>query len=171
VVEQTARASTSGIQVMGTGNLLTSLARCCNPVPGDLIMGYVTRNRGITIHRQDCYNVTHEDEKDRLVRVEWGRPAEHYPVKMQVEANDRVGLVRDISNILAEEKVNISNMNVTPHKDNTTSLYFDVETTGLPQLSRIMSRVETIQGITSVARVGDEHSMVPVPKRQAPGSK
>jgi GTP pyrophosphokinase len=75
---------------------------------------------------------------------------------MQVEAWDRVGLVRDISTLLAEEKVNISNMNVTPHKDHTTSLYFDVETTGLPQLSRIMSRIETVQGVTSVARVGEE---------------
>ncbi len=156
VAEVAARPSTSGIQVMGTGNLLTNLARCCNPVPGDLITGYVTRNKGITIHRQDCYNVTHEDERDRLVRVEWGRPAERYPVKMQVEAFDRVGLVRDISTLLAEEKVNISNMNVTPHKDHTTSLFFDVETTGLPQLSRLMSRIETIAGITSVARVGEE---------------
>ncbi|MCL2679596.1 MAG: bifunctional (p)ppGpp synthetase/guanosine-3',5'-bis(diphosphate) 3'-pyrophosphohydrolase [Dehalococcoidia bacterium] len=150
--------STAGIQVMGTGNLLTNLARCCNPVPGDLIIGYVTRNRGITIHRHDCYNVTHEDEKDRLVHVEWGRPAERYPVKMQVEAWDRVGLVRDISTLLAEEKVNISNMNVNERKDRTTSLFFDVETTGLPQLSRIMSRIETVLGVTNVTRVGEEHS-------------
>ena len=157
VVEPTVKPSTSGIQVLGTGDLLTNLAKCCNPVPGDLIIGYVTRNRGITIHRQDCYNVTHEDEQERLVRVEWGHADVHYPVKMQAEAWDRVGLVRDISTLLAEEKVNISNMNVTPHKDHTTSLYFDVETTGLPQLSRIMSRIETVPGITSVARVGEEH--------------
>jgi len=156
VVEATVRPSTSGIQVLGTGDLLTNLARCCNPVPGDLITGYITRNRGITIHRRDCYNVVHEDEKERLVRVEWGRADVHYPVKMQVEAWDRVGLVRDISTLLAEEKVNISNMNVNDHKDHTTSLFFDVETTGLPQLSRIMSRIETVQGVTSVARVGEE---------------
>jgi guanosine-3',5'-bis(diphosphate) 3'-pyrophosphohydrolase len=161
IPEATVKASTSGIQVLGTDNLLTNLAGCCNPVPGDLIIGYITRNRGITIHRQDCYNVTHEDEKERLVRVEWGNADVHYPVKMQVEAWDRVGLVRDISTLLAEEKVNISNMNVTPHKDHTTSLYFDVETTGLPQLSRIMSRIEALQGITSVARVGEE---TPKPK-------
>jgi GTP pyrophosphokinase len=156
IPEATIKASTSGIQVMGTGDLLTNLAKCCNPVPGDLIVGYVTRNRGITIHRRDCYNVTHEDEKERLVRVEWGNANVNYPVKMQVEAWDRVGLVRDISTLLAEEKVNISNMNVTPHKDHTTSLYFDVETSGLPQLSRIMSRIETVQGVTGVARVGEE---------------
>jgi GTP pyrophosphokinase len=161
VVEPTVKASTSGIQVLGTGDLLTNLARCCNPVPGDLIMGYVTRNRGITIHRQDCYNIVHEDEKERLVRVEWGHADVHYPVKMQVEAWDRVGLVRDISTMLAEEKVNISNMNVNEHKDHTTSLYFDVETSGLPQLSRIMSRIETVPGVTGVARVGEENPAKP----------
>ncbi len=158
VAELTVRPSTSGIQVLGSGagDLLTNLARCCNPVPGDLIIGYITRMRGITIHRQDCYNITHEDEKERLVRVEWGQVDVHYPVKMQVEAWDRVGLVRDISTLLAEEKVNISNMNVNEHKDHTTSLYFDVETTGLPQLSRIMSRIETVTGVTGVARVGED---------------
>ena len=158
VAELTVRPSTSGIQVLGSGagDLLTNLARCCNPVPGDLIIGYITRIRGITIHRQDCYNITHEDEKERLVRVEWGQADVRYPVKMQVEAWDRVGLVRDISTLLAEEKVNISNMNVNEHKDHTTSLYFDVETTGLPQLSRIMSRIETVTGVTGVARVGED---------------
>ena len=158
VAELTVRPSTSGIQVLGSGagDLLTNLARCCNPVPGDLIIGYIPRMRGITIHRQDCYNITHEDEKERLVRVEWGQVDVHYPVKMQVEAWDRVGLVRDISTLLAEEKVNISNMNVNEHKDHTTSLYFDVETTGLPQLSRIMSRIETVTGVTGVARVGED---------------
>jgi GTP pyrophosphokinase len=161
VVAPTARASTSGIQVLGTDDLLTNLAKCCDPVPGDLITGYVTRSRGITIHRSDCYNITHEDEKERLVRVEWGHADAHYPVKMQVEAWDRVGLVRDISTLLAEDKVNINNMAVTPHKDHTTALYFDVVTTGLPQLSRIMSRIETVAGVISVARVGEEHPVTP----------
>jgi guanosine-3',5'-bis(diphosphate) 3'-pyrophosphohydrolase len=90
------------------------------------------------------------------VRVEWGHANVHYPVKMQVEAWDRVGLVRDISTLLAEEKVNISNMNVNEHKDHTTSLFFDVGITGLPQLSRIMSKIETVAGVTGVARVGEE---------------
>ena len=161
VVEATVKPSTSGIQVLGTGDLLTNLAKCCNPVPGDLIMGYITRSRGITIHRQDCYNVVHEDEKERLVRVEWGHDAVHYPAKIQIEAWDRVGLVRDISTMLAEEKVNISNMNVNERQDHTTSLFFDVETSGLPQLSRIMSRIETIAGVTSVARAGEETPLKP----------
>lgn len=156
-----ARSSASGIQVLGTGDLLTNLAKCCNPVLGDLIIGYVTRNRGITIHRQDCYNVAREDEKERFVSVDWGRTAARYPAKIQVEAWDRVGLVRDISTLLAEEKVNISNMNVNEHKNHTTSLFFDVETSGLPQLSLIMSRIEAVLGVTNVVRVGQEHHITP----------
>ncbi|MCL2706664.1 MAG: bifunctional (p)ppGpp synthetase/guanosine-3',5'-bis(diphosphate) 3'-pyrophosphohydrolase [Dehalococcoidia bacterium] len=153
------RSAAGGIQVLGTGDLLTNLAKCCNPVLGDLIIGYVTRNRGITIHRQDCYNVAREDEKERFVSVEWGRAAVNYPAKIQVEAWDRVGLVRDISTLLAEEKVNISNMNVNEHKNHTTSIFLDVETSGLPQLSRIMSRIEAILGVTNVVRAGQEHSL------------
>ena len=147
------RSSTGGIQVLGTGDLLTNLAKCCSPVLGDLIVGYVTRNRGITIHRQDCYNVAREDEKERFVSVEWGQTVTRYPAKIQIEAWDRVGLVRDISTLLAEEKVNISNMSVNEHKNHTTLLFFDVETSGLPQLSLIMSRIETVLGVTSVVRV------------------
>ena len=67
------------VQVLGTGDLLTQIARCCNPVPGDQILGYVTRSRGVTVHRADCYNVLHEDEQERLVDVEWGRTRRDVP--------------------------------------------------------------------------------------------
>ncbi|MCL2140226.1 MAG: bifunctional (p)ppGpp synthetase/guanosine-3',5'-bis(diphosphate) 3'-pyrophosphohydrolase [Dehalococcoidia bacterium] len=156
----TSQPSESGIRVMGTGDLLTNLAKCCNPVLGDLIIGYVTRSRGITVHRQDCFNVVREDEKERLVNVEWGKSSSHYPAKIQVEAWDRVGLVRDIATLLAEERVNISSMVVNEHKNYTTSLFFDVETSGLPQLSLIMSRIETVAGVTNVARVGTEDRLL-----------
>ncbi len=98
---------TSNIEVLGTGDLLTQIARCCNPVPGDAVIGYVTRSRGVTVHRRDCPNIIHEDEVDRLVDVEWGRSGELYPVAIRMEAWDRVGLLRDIGNIVAEEKVNM----------------------------------------------------------------
>ncbi len=146
----------SAIKVLGVGDMLISLARCCRPVPGDEIIGYVTRSRGVTIHRQDCYNVIHEDEKERLVKVEWGQTDSLYPVSIQLEAWDRVGLIRDISTMVAEEKVNIATMNFTNHDDHTISLYFVLETRGLAQLSRLLAKVEGIRGIISVARVGDE---------------
>ncbi len=149
----------STVKVLGVGDLLTSLGRCCQPVPGDKIVGYVTRSRGVTVHRQDCYNVVSEDEKERLVKVEWGRAGSLYPVRVQVEAWDRVGLIRDISTVVAEEKVNITNMSVTEHDNGSTSLHFTLETGGLAQLGRMLARIEGVRGMISVARVGDE-SMV-----------
>ena len=146
----------STIRVLGVGDLLTNLGRCCHPVPGDEIVGYVTRSRGVTIHRRDCYNVLHEDEKERLIEVEWGQADALYPVRAQVEAWDRVGLIRDISTVVAEEKVNIVNMTVTEHDDRTTTLYFTLETRGLAQLSRLLTKIEGIRGVASVTRVGDE---------------
>ena len=153
----TTTTSLDNIRVLGSGDVITNMAKCCNPVPDDLIIGYVTRSRGITVHRQDCFNVLREDEKERLVSVDWGKSANRYHACIQIEAWDRVGLVRDISTLLAEEKVNISNMNVNEHKNNTTSLFFDIETSGLPQLSRLLSRIETVSGVTSVARVGQNY--------------
>ncbi len=147
---------TSTIQVLGVGELLTNLAGCCHPVPGDNIIGYVTRSRGITVHRRDCYNIVNEDEKERLIEVEWGKTDAQYPVGIQVEALDRVGLVRDISTLVAEEKVNIAGMNVTEHDDRTTTINLTLETRGLEQLSRLFTRLAVIRGVHSVFRVGDD---------------
>jgi GTP pyrophosphokinase len=148
----------SEVQVLGVGDLLTNLARCCNPVPGDDIVGYVTRSRGITIHRRDCYNIINEDEKERLIQVEWGQTEAQYPVSIQVDAWDRVGLVRDVSTIIAEDKVNILSMNVTEHDDHTTTLLLTLETKGLAQLSRLLTRIGGVRGILNIARVGEETS-------------
>jgi GTP pyrophosphokinase len=158
--EYTPSAHGSAVNVMGLGDMLVNIARCCHPVPGDKIVGYVTRSRGVTVHRQDCHNVVKEEERERLVRVEWGaRPDSHYPVNIQVEALDRVGLVRDVSTIVAEEKINIVNMAVNEHRDGTVSLSFALETKGLEQLHRIMVKIESIKGIISVNRVGDESTI------------
>ena len=148
----------STVQVLGVGNLVTHLAQCCHPVPGDRITGYITRSRGVTIHRQDCYNVLHEDEKDRLVPVEWGKTDSLYPVRIKIEAWDRVGLMRDITIIVAEEKVNIVAMSTTNHHDHTTSLDFTLETEGLAQLSRLLKKTEAVRGVISITRIGDEAS-------------
>ncbi|HWC28516.1 MAG TPA: bifunctional (p)ppGpp synthetase/guanosine-3',5'-bis(diphosphate) 3'-pyrophosphohydrolase, partial [Dehalococcoidia bacterium] len=96
------------IRVLGTGDVLTQMARCCSPVPGDGIIGYVTRARGVTIHRSDCPNVVHSQEKERFVDVEWGDRGRLFPVAVKVEAWDRVGLIRDLSTVVADERVNIA---------------------------------------------------------------
>lgn len=150
-----AKPPQSAIRVLGMGDLVTHLARCCHPVPGEGIIGYVTRSRGVTIHRQNCYNVLHEDEKERLVAVAWEQTDSLYPVEITVEAWDRVGLIRDITTIIAEEKVNIAGMSSTLHDDHTVSEFFSLETTGLVQLSRLLKKIEGVKGVTSVSRVGD----------------
>ncbi|MHB8516545.1 MAG: RelA/SpoT family protein, partial [Dehalococcoidia bacterium] len=146
------RIYSSTVQVLGTGDLLTQIARCCNPVPGDRIIGYVTRSRGVTIHREDCYNVLHEDEKERLVDVEWGRTGQMYPVAVHIEAWDRVGLLRDVSTMIADEKVNMVGVRTQENGDRTVSVFLTLETTGIQQLTRLMTKLEAVRGIIGVTR-------------------
>jgi GTP diphosphokinase / guanosine-3',5'-bis(diphosphate) 3'-diphosphatase len=146
------RIQSSSVQVLGTGDLLTQIARCCNPVPGDRIIGYVTRSRGVTVHRRDCYNVVHEGEKERLVDVEWGPTGQMYPVAVRIEAWDRVGLLRDVSTVVSEEKVNMVGVRTEHSADRTASVFLTLETTGVAQLSRLMSKLESVRGVITVNR-------------------
>ena len=150
------KPSVSSVRVLGVGDMVTQLARCCHPVPGDKIVGYITRGRGVSIHRQDCYNVVHEDEKERLVPVDWGQPDGLYPTNIQVDSWDRMGLIRDVTTIVAEEKINIATMNTVQHDDHTSTTSFTLEIKGLAQLSRLLGRIEGVRGVISVVRAGDE---------------
>jgi guanosine-3',5'-bis(diphosphate) 3'-pyrophosphohydrolase len=145
---------TSAVQVMGMGDLLTHLAPCCNPMPGDDIIGYITRTKGVSVHRKDCPNIANIDEKERLIKVEWGRSDRFYSVPVRIEAWDRVGLLRDVSAIVAEEKVNIASLNAADHADQTTTILLTLETKGIEQLSRLLSKLEGVRGIISVTRQG-----------------
>ncbi len=149
----------STVNVLGVGNLVTHLAQCCHPVPGDKIIGYITRSRGVTIHRLDCHSVRQEDEKDRLVPVEWGQTDALYPVNIQVEAWDRVGLMRDITVIVAEEKVNITSLVTRNQSDRTTTMELTMETQGLAQLSRLLKKIESVKGVIRIVRIGDKASV------------
>ncbi len=142
-----------GLRALGAGGLETTLGRCCNPVPGDSVRGYVTRSRGVTVHRADCHNVLHERERDRLIDVDWGRTDEQrYPATVQIDAWDRVGLLRDISTVVAAEDVNMVNVNTTKDGSGAVSVLATLETSGLSQISRLLSRIETIRGVRSCAR-------------------
>lgn len=145
----------SAIQVLGVGDLLTHIAPCCNPVPGDEIVGFVTRTRGVTVHRKGCSNIVHEDEKQRLVEVDWGRTNQSYPVTVRTEAWDRVGLLRDLSTIVSEEKVNIATVTSENHDDGSTSIFFILDIAGIEQLSRLLSKLEGVRGVISVTRGGE----------------
>ncbi|MDP3045926.1 MAG: TGS domain-containing protein, partial [Chloroflexota bacterium] len=150
-----ARPESTGIQVMGESDLLTQLARCCNPVPGDDIVGYVTRGRGVTVHRNDCRNVARIPDPERLVAVDWGRAKEHsYPVPIRIEAADREGLLRDVAALVAEEKINVAAASVeTNRKDRTAVIRVTLEVTDVKQLSRILAKIENkIKEVRSVRR-------------------
>jgi guanosine-3',5'-bis(diphosphate) 3'-pyrophosphohydrolase len=149
------KVSPVSINVLGVGDLLTRLANCCHPLPGDKIIGYITQGRGITVHRRDCPNIIHEEEKERLVKVEWGDVAQVYPVMIQVDAWDRVGLVRDISAIIAEEGVNLSEVNMSNHRDDSVTISLTLEVKSATQLSKIMSRIYSVWNVVSVARKGE----------------
>jgi GTP pyrophosphokinase len=152
-IELPARATyTTSISVLGTGDLLTRLARCCNPVPGDKIIGYVTRGEGVSVHRVDCSNIINEDEKERLVDVDWGRRGQLYPVSVYIDAWDRVGLLRDISTMVAEERVNMVGVHTQEGEDGHITIFVTLETAGIEQLTRLLSRLEAIRGVLSVSR-------------------
>jgi guanosine-3',5'-bis(diphosphate) 3'-pyrophosphohydrolase len=149
------KISPVSINVLGVGDLLTRLANCCHPLPGDKIIGYITQGRGITVHRRDCPNIVHEEEKERLVKVEWGAVAQVYPVTIQVDAWDRVGLVRDISAIIAEEGVNLTEVSMDNHRDDSVILHFTLEVKNAAQLSKITSRIHSVWNVVSVTRKGE----------------
>jgi GTP pyrophosphokinase len=150
----------SGIEVLGVGDLLTRVSQCCNPIPGDDIIGYITRSRGVSVHRTDCHNVRNESEQERLVHVNWGSGQKLYPVRLRIESWDRVGLLRDITTLVSQEKVNIASVITTEHEDSSASIYLTLYTTGVGQLSRLFSRLEGVVGVFSVTRSAPEEERI-----------
>ncbi len=145
--------STAGVHVLGAPNVLTRFANCCTPLPGDLINGYVTRSRGVTVHRADCHNILHTRERERLVDVQWGSaPGTRYPAQLRIEGWDRVGFVRDISTVAADEGVNLVGLRTTESGDGRVVVNVTVETDGFAQLQRVMHKVDAIRGVLGVDR-------------------
>ncbi len=141
------------ILVRGQKGILTKVAPCCQPVPGDKIVGYTTRGRGVTVHRADCMNAVNAQDKDRVVAVDWDVEANLlYPVGIKIEAFDRQGLLRDIATIVAENHVNMSALEVKVHDDKTAVVTATVEIDSLAQLSRLMEKIEGVRDVHTVAR-------------------
>jgi len=153
VAKARAVAKTTGatIEVLGVGDLLTHLAVCCSPLPGDDIIGYITRSHGITVHRKDCVNVLNIEEKERLIQVNWGKVHEVHPVNIQVDAWDRVGVLRDITTVVADSNVNIASIS-TSYENDITSVYATLEISGMTQLTHVLSRLQGVRGVISVKR-------------------
>jgi GTP diphosphokinase / guanosine-3',5'-bis(diphosphate) 3'-diphosphatase len=146
-------ARTGGVRVKGVGDLLVRFAKCCHPIPGDPIQGFITRGKGITVHLRSCPTVLNEREVTRLIDVEWeAAPAQTYPIAVRVEAYDRTGLLSDITQVMAENKVNILSANVGVNPDHTAVVAMTLQVASVAQLAKVMSRVEQLKDVLSVQR-------------------
>jgi GTP pyrophosphokinase len=145
------KPTTEGIRVQGTGGLLTQVARCCNPLPGDDVIGYVTRGRGVTIHRRDCGNVLNTKDVERLIQVSWGVDSQTIPVAIRITAYDRAGLLSEISNIISAENINILSLTQSVQQ-NISTLYLTIGINNIAQLSRVLTKIERRPNVTEARR-------------------
>jgi GTP pyrophosphokinase len=148
-----AAAADSGILVVGMDRLLTQLAKCCKPVPPDPIRGFVTRGRGVSIHREDCASLKRLAQTDpaRLIDTQWGSTAGAYSVDMVVTASDRPGLLRDVGEALARERINVTAVR-TQSRDDLAFMRFSFEVADVAQLKRAFAVVRDVAGVIRVAR-------------------
>ena len=151
--------SRGGVLVVGMDSLLTNLARCCRPAPPDAIAGFVTRGRGVAVHRRDCSNLRHmaQGSPGRVIDVEWGRPsgerAAVYPLDVVVEAADRPGLLRDISEVFAKDKMNVTRVHTQSAKDRGTAwMTFTVEVADAGRLALVLSQIGRVAGVHHARR-------------------
>jgi guanosine-3',5'-bis(diphosphate) 3'-pyrophosphohydrolase len=140
------------VTILGLSGLLTRLGRCCNPAPGDPIVGYITRGRGATIHRQDCPNVLRIKDRERLVQVSWGRHEQTYPVSVRLRAYDRDGLMRDVSTLVANEGISMTSINVST-KNSLAIFDLVMGIRDVSQLSRILNRLEALPNVLEARRL------------------
>ena len=148
-----ARDLTSSVEVLGVGDLLTNLAKCCSPLPGDDIVGYITRAKGITVHKLGCENIQKEQDRDRVVEVNWGKTKSYYPVRISIHSWDRVGLLRDLTSAVASEKINVNDVVSKNQNDGTAFVNLDIFISSIEQLGKIFAKIEEVQGIISVERI------------------
>ncbi|HEX7082468.1 MAG TPA: GTP diphosphokinase [Gammaproteobacteria bacterium] len=151
-----ARSTAPGVTILGVGNLLTRIGRCCNPVPGDPIVGFITRGQGITVHRRDCPNALrhHGENEERLIEVSWGAAAGGtYPVEIEVIAYERPGLLRDITALLANERINVVALNTVVDKgQHIARMTFTVEIPDLHVLARLLALIDRVPNVAEVRR-------------------
>ena len=148
---------TGALSVQGVGNVLTHIAHCCRPVPGDEIRGYVTVGRGVSVHRSDCPNILRyaTASPERIIVVEWGARAEQtFPVEVEIRAFDRKGLLNDITAILANEKINVTAINTRSNiRDHTADMLLTVEIPDIDVLSRVLTKINQLPNVLRVRRL------------------
>ncbi|RGY99046.1 bifunctional (p)ppGpp synthetase/guanosine-3',5'-bis(diphosphate) 3'-pyrophosphohydrolase [Clostridium sp. AM58-1XD] len=154
-----AKKSKSGIVVKGIHDLAVRFSRCCNPVPGDEIVGFVTRGRGVSIHRTDCVNVINlpNDEKSRLIDAEWQQAesdvgAEKYSTEIQIYANNRSGIFVDISKVFTERQIDITSMNARTNKQGKATIIMTFDIHGIEELNNLTDKLRQIEGVLDIER-------------------
>ncbi len=151
------KSSSSGVVVIGVENCLTRFSHCCNPVPGDKIIGYITRGRGVSVHRQDCVNVSalysDDEERKRLIDVFWEDCKEDfYLAHLKISGNDRSGLLIDVANAISDIKINLKSLNARTTKDNLAIIEASVEIKNVAQLEHLITKLNNIKDIIEVTR-------------------
>lgn len=151
--------SKSGIVVKGIDDVAVRFSKCCNPVPGDEIVGFVTRGRGVTIHRTDCVNMLHlvESERERLIDAEWQsgpntRAGEKYTTEIKIYGNNRTGLLVDISKILTERNIDVTSMNVRVSKQGTATITMSFDIGGVEELNKIIEKLRQVESVLDIER-------------------
>lgn len=151
--------SKSGIVVKGIDDMAVRFSRCCNPVPGDEIVGFITRGRGMSIHRTDCVNIIHlsEAERVRLIPAEWEKPEEgtdtgSYLAEIKMYANDRQGLLMDMSKVFTEMNIDVKSMNVRTSKQGTATIEAGFIVRGREELGKVIGKLRQIVGVLDIER-------------------
>ncbi|RYM05256.1 bifunctional (p)ppGpp synthetase/guanosine-3',5'-bis(diphosphate) 3'-pyrophosphohydrolase [Sporolactobacillus sp. THM7-7] len=150
------RGTSSGVRTKGIDNLLIRLARCCNPVPGDAIIGYVTRGRGVTVHRADCPNIVNEESKERLMEVEWENNEEkskEYNVDIEITGYDRSGLLNEVLQCVSDTHTAINAVSGKSDKNKVASIHMTIAITNIEHLHRVVDKIKRLPDIYSVRRM------------------
>jgi guanosine-3',5'-bis(diphosphate) 3'-pyrophosphohydrolase len=153
LIHKVTRKSKDALLIKGVDNVMVRYAGCCNPLPGDKVVGYITRGRGVTIHAADCRNALDEDP-NRKVDVEWDSTKEYiYPVRIRVDCKDKKGLLAEISNSISSQEANITNARVDTTGDKRAVCTFEMEIQDLNHLKRVIKALEKVKGVNRVERI------------------
>ena len=148
--------ASNGVVVRGIDDVLVRLSRCCNPVPGDKIIGFVTRGRGVSVHREDCPNAVElKQHPERIIEVHWedSVPDAIYNVEIIVEALDRMNLLIDVASVLSEYGANMLNVSSTTHRDGMAEMRFLFQISDISKIERILSKLQAVEGVFDARRM------------------
>lgn len=153
--KQENKKDTQGVKVKGIDNILVRFAKCCTPVPGDDIIGFITRGRGVSIHRRDCTNILNANEViDRFIEVEWDEDRQiSYQTEIQLIAADRKGLLSEVTNVLADTKLSVTAINARTNKEKIAIVNLTIEISNIEQLDKVINKIKSMSGVIDVYRV------------------